>query len=487
MRTIEVCLPDSEECELADLRPAPLSIPPSVYSYHDRPDAPLSVDGVLNDGATCPADVVGLIRTFQIGESFTIADVEVGLRLTHPYRSDLAVILTAPSGDQVTLFDFERNVLAKNVNALFSDLGMARLADDLAGHELAGNYRGNVYHPQESLSALAGQNATGDWTLTLCDRDPSRDSGEFYDATLRLTPVAPLLTYMGIWSYRAEVDNEDGALYTRHLFATDENGHRSSTPLALQVLVDNVPPVLDATQPVTSMLINTDQQILSGFVEDGGGVQALWVRVTDPLRRVTTEAVDVVDSRWVHVMSPSVGGVYQIVAYAADEAGNQVSTETFAFSVLRPPRISYQVAPEANVRAGSLITYTLQAVNPNSDAVADNVRLSMSLNEWLTPVETAGAAATEGALTWPPIQLAPGESVSRTVLARLTGNLMITSTITGTLPITDWVNLNGVAIISQAVVETDNLGRQESYPASFTIRDIHTQPEKRAGERSVRG
>ncbi|MEZ4640762.1 MAG: proprotein convertase P-domain-containing protein [Caldilineaceae bacterium] len=39
------------------------------------------------------------------------------LRLTHPYRSDLAVILTAPSGDQVTLFDFERNVLAKNVNA----------------------------------------------------------------------------------------------------------------------------------------------------------------------------------------------------------------------------------------------------------------------------------------------------------------------------------------------------------------------------------
>ncbi|MBX2999367.1 MAG: proprotein convertase P-domain-containing protein [Caldilineaceae bacterium] len=487
LRTVEVCLPGAEECELADLHPAPLSVPPSVYTYPDQLDVPLGMDGAITSGATCPAGSVGLIRTFQIGESFAIANLEVGLRLAHPYRSDLAAILTAPSGEQITLFDFDRNVLAQNVNALFSDLGIALLSDDLNSHDLAGNYARNTYRPEDDLSALAGQNGTGEWTLTLCDRDPNRDGGEFYDAVLRFTPVAPPLTFTGTWSYRADVGDGDGVLYARHLFATDEHGHRSSTPLAVQVLVDNVAPVLEATQLITSMLIYTSQPMLTGAVEDGGGVQDIWVAVTDPLGRVTTEAIAVAGSGWTYAMFPSLAGVYRLVVSAADEAGNQVSTETFAVVVLRPPQISQQVTPEQNVQAGSLITYTLQAVNPNLDAAAENVRLGISLSEWLTPVETAGATATEGALTWPPIRLAPGEAVSRTVLARLTDNLMITSTITGTLPITDWVNLNGVAIISQAFVETDNLGRQEAHPASFTIKDIHTQPESALEKEAFEG
>ncbi|MEZ4640760.1 MAG: hypothetical protein R2856_38355 [Caldilineaceae bacterium] len=127
-------------------------------------------------------------------------------------------------------------------------------------------------------------------------------------------------------------------------------------------------------------------------------------------------------------------------------------------------------------------------MNPEPRCSAgDIVRLSMSLNEWLTTsVETAGAAATEGALTWPPIQLAPGESVSRTVLRppNRTGDHQHHHRHP---PITDWgANLNGVAIISQAVVETDNRDVRKSTCQSPN-QQISTLSRRVAGERSVRG
>ena len=475
LQRVEVCQTDGDRCERADLRPDALSIPPSVYNYSDQPSTPVTSDAASDAATACPAGAVGLVRTFDVDDSFTVADVEIGLRVGHPFRSDLTAILSSPSGAQVTLFRFDENVPAQNVNALFGDLGLSSLSVDWTNHSLTGSYARNTYHAQERLSIFAGENANGAWQLTLCDQDPSNDTGEFHAAILRFTAVTPPQTFSGVWSYRADVGETDGEIYSRQIVATDEHGRRSEPPLVIAVQVDNVAPALDVTQSITRMLINTSQMVLTGATQDGVGVDAIWVAVTDPLGETTTESVAVEGASFTYNLAPSLGGDYRLVVYAADAAGNRTSAGTFTVSVLRPPQISQTVEPQQNVQAGGIVTYTVQVVNVNADAAAENMRLRIFWSEWLTPVETEGADVAGGMLVWPAVDLAPGATLTRTVLARLTDNLMITGTVTGTLPITDWVNLSGAVITSQAVVETDNLAAQESHAASFTIADVQAQ------------
>ncbi|MEZ4639727.1 MAG: hypothetical protein R2873_04155 [Caldilineaceae bacterium] len=79
----------------------------------------------------------------------------------------------------------------QNVNALFTDLGSSPLAAEVNDHSLAGNYARNTYHTQDSLVGLAGQDAVGTWTLTICDQDATRDAGEFHEAAWRFNAVTP--------------------------------------------------------------------------------------------------------------------------------------------------------------------------------------------------------------------------------------------------------------------------------------------------------
>ncbi|MCE7984102.1 MAG: hypothetical protein DYG89_23250 [Caldilinea sp. CFX5] len=326
--SVEVCDSNAETCRLADLTIDPFSIPQSVYGYTDQPGEPLPIEqsGVCADGG------VGLVRRIDIGDSFTIAALNVGLRLAHPYRSDLSASLTSPAGTQVTLFAFERNVLAENVNARFTDLGTALLADDRNSHDLASLYTHNSYQPRQSLAAFAGQDAVGAWTLTLCDRDPASDSGAFYDAALHFTAVAPPRTITGHWSTNEDVSANDGVLHTWQIFASDEHGQRTNAPVELSVMVDNVAPVLTVTQSMTEALVNSSQPVLRGSVSDGDTVENIWVLVTDPLGRMTAETVTGPVSDWTYHLMPAISGEYRFAIYAADRAGNQTVVQDFALT-----------------------------------------------------------------------------------------------------------------------------------------------------------
>ncbi|MEZ4619080.1 MAG: proprotein convertase P-domain-containing protein [Caldilineaceae bacterium] len=468
--SVVVCDNQGENCSAASLTPAAVDEPPAVYGYTDQLDEPLPLD----DSAVCTTGV-GVVRSFAVGDSFTIAALAVGLRLTHPHRSDLFAALTAPSGTQVVLFDFDHNVAAANVNALFSDMGAKHLADERADHRLDGAYADNIYRPQEKLAAFAGADAAGTWTLTICDRDAATDTGTVDDAALYFTAVAPWRSTSSNWSYSEDVSNSDGVVYTRQILATDEYGQSNSVPVEISAVVDNVPPVLTVTQVVTKVVANTNQQIFSGAVSDGTAVESIGVVVTEPTGRTTTEMITGTIDSWNYALTPAFGGEYRLTVYATDRAGNLAFSDPFSVLALWPLQVTQRVTPEENVAAGALVTYTIEVENPNGVETAQNVGLSMQLSEWLTPVETADAIASATTLSWPAVALEAGAILTKTVLARLTDNLMITSTITGTqpitLPVTEWVNLQGAIISSQAFATTDNLGVSESYQSNFSIED----------------
>jgi hypothetical protein len=321
----------------------------------------------------------------------------------------------------------------------------------------------------DSLAVFAGQEAAGAWTLTLCDRDPANDAGSFEAAELHFTAVTPPTTIRGDWTYSEDAGSSDGVTYTRQIFAVDEYGHRTLAPVEFSVEVDNVAPVLAATQSLPGLLVNSSQPVLDGTVSDGGGVQELRVVVMDPLGQSTTETVDAQSGAWTYTLTPALGGDYRLAVYAVDRAGNQTAAGPFTVTALLPLAVSQAVAPEYAVEAGGLVTYTLHVENPNAAETAQAVRLRSSLSAWLTPVTIEGATVTEGVLTWPAMNLAPGAALTKSVVARLTDNLLITSTITGALPITDWVNLTGAIIPSQAFVESDNLGASESSISAFVV------------------
>lgn len=144
--------------------------------------------GAIND-LTCGTAGV-LTRTFVVGSGFTISDVNLGILLSHTYRSDLRITLTSPAGTTVAIMT---NVggSGDNLNDLFDDSAATNISahngtstDSATG---APPYSHSA-QPTAALSAFNGQNAAGTWTLTICD-SAGADTGTFTRADLYLTQV----------------------------------------------------------------------------------------------------------------------------------------------------------------------------------------------------------------------------------------------------------------------------------------------------------
>ena len=156
----------------------------TVNRYTNTTDS--SSDGI-NDGATpCSKPFK---RTFSVGTSFTVADVNIGVLAAHSWRGDLVMYLVSPTGTRVQLLSGQGGS-ADNFNAVFDDeasnLVSAYTASDTATSTTAVPPYNGSYRPVSALTAFDGQNASGTWTLEICDQG-SGDSGTFYQADLYLT------------------------------------------------------------------------------------------------------------------------------------------------------------------------------------------------------------------------------------------------------------------------------------------------------------
>jgi uncharacterized repeat protein (TIGR01451 family) len=129
-------------------------------------------------------------RTINVGTSYSIADVNLGVMLDHTYRGDLRITLTSPTGTTVSVMT---NVggAADNLNVLFDDEAGANIsthtANDTSGVPPVSSFQ-RTFIPTAALSAFDGQNASGNWTLTVCD-SAAGDLGTFLQASLIISAV----------------------------------------------------------------------------------------------------------------------------------------------------------------------------------------------------------------------------------------------------------------------------------------------------------
>jgi subtilisin-like proprotein convertase family protein len=137
-------------------------------------------------------DAAGIFQTFAVASRTPLEEVSITLDITHPFRGDLEVYLTSPSGTTSRLMSADP-----------ADSG-----DDLSGWTLT------------SL-AFWGESPAGTWTIRVSDRS-SFDQGtwNWFSATLNtgaLVP-APIPGSPAVPRYRLYLD-----LTQEHLFTTDPN------------------------------------------------------------------------------------------------------------------------------------------------------------------------------------------------------------------------------------------------------------------------
>jgi uncharacterized repeat protein (TIGR01451 family) len=131
-------------------------------------------------------------KQFVVPVSYIVADVDIGVFVTHTYRSDLRINLISPIGTSVTVMTWTGNVQGgNNLNDLFND----EAATAITAHNATVNDPttpapppySHSFRPSALLSAFDGQDALGTWTMTICDA-VGADTGTFNRADLFITP-----------------------------------------------------------------------------------------------------------------------------------------------------------------------------------------------------------------------------------------------------------------------------------------------------------
>jgi subtilisin-like proprotein convertase family protein len=146
-----------------------------------------TTDGVVGSAQICTAP---LVRNFNVNSSFTIADVDIGVLVTHTWRGDLQMTLVAPDGTRVALTNGDtNNTSGDNLNVLFDDAATQLVNTDspTGNHATTAPPFQNRFRPRSALSAFNGLNAVGTWRLEICDLFSGSDNGTFRHAELYLT------------------------------------------------------------------------------------------------------------------------------------------------------------------------------------------------------------------------------------------------------------------------------------------------------------
>lgn len=131
-------------------------------------------------------------RTFAVPTSYIVGDVNLGVFLTHTYRSDLRITLQSPAGTTVAIMTNTAGS-GDNLNDLFDDEAAAAISTHNATvtdpvTPVPPPYS-HSFRPTAVLTAFDGQNAAGTWTMIICD-SVAQDVGNFSRATLFITSTS---------------------------------------------------------------------------------------------------------------------------------------------------------------------------------------------------------------------------------------------------------------------------------------------------------
>jgi subtilisin-like proprotein convertase family protein len=121
---------------------------------------------------TTPSPIVSTLTissTINITADIPITDINVSMKITHPYMGDVVAVLTSPAGTKVTLIAGKCDSAA-NLDAIFDDLGLAVVNCASTSPAISGTLK-----PADPLSAFNGESSKGTWTLSLTDLAPTDD------------------------------------------------------------------------------------------------------------------------------------------------------------------------------------------------------------------------------------------------------------------------------------------------------------------------
>ncbi len=145
-------------------------------------------------GSSCTSSVT---RTYNVATSLIVSDINVGVNVSHPRRSDVRVTLASPSGTTVVLISgggLGSPVIASpddydNYDVLLDDSSINSLYDN-DNDVVAAPFYDRDARPFEALSAFKGEDAQGTWTLSICDTR-NGEIGTYNNSELTLTSADP--------------------------------------------------------------------------------------------------------------------------------------------------------------------------------------------------------------------------------------------------------------------------------------------------------
>lgn len=154
-----------------------------IHTYDDVPGAAIAIP----DNACANP----LVRSFVVGDSYPVGNVALGLEVTHPWRSDVVVTLTAPDSSVVTLIDGVASDGQDHYRVMLSTNGEGALNDGDIDPAANVHYRRLVSVP--ALAGFYAGSSAGTWQLRICD-DEAADVGSFERARLVLRDDTTTLT-----------------------------------------------------------------------------------------------------------------------------------------------------------------------------------------------------------------------------------------------------------------------------------------------------
>jgi len=138
-----------------------------------------------------------LTRTINVASSIVIADINVGINVSHAVRSQIRATLTSPSGTLVVLIPgagFGSPTIASpddydNYDVMLDDTSVGSLYDN--GSDAVGfPFYDRTARPAELLGAFKGENAAGNWVLRVCDT-LAGTTGSYNRSQLVITSADP--------------------------------------------------------------------------------------------------------------------------------------------------------------------------------------------------------------------------------------------------------------------------------------------------------
>jgi uncharacterized repeat protein (TIGR01451 family) len=206
---------------------------------------PNNIAGAITDNNCGTA--AQITRTFNVPTNFVVADVDLGVFLTHTFRSDLRITLTSPAGTTVTVMTWTGNVQdGDNLNDRFDDEAAAAIGTHVAAAidpltPIPPPYF-HSFRPSNPLSVFDGQNALGNWTLVICDA-VGTDVGTFTRADLFLTPALSVTKTSSITADTISTSNPKsipGSTVRYCVVVTNPGPSAASNVLATDVLPTRV-------------------------------------------------------------------------------------------------------------------------------------------------------------------------------------------------------------------------------------------------------